>query len=161
MRQGKKQKWILQSPPPLNGYLSKIRFWAQENYWWKKVWPAYCHFKSMHFHIFDIEENDFFMWHTVLIRTTYRAKLIYLCEWSSSEICTTLRMAHTIFNLRISKRWYFVYVVCLYFHLTNQFTNFNYTSTKNAGWILFRLIKLGSHLELIILVKWWIWGGRG
>ena len=31
--------------PPLNGYLSEIRFCAQENMsWWKKVLPAYCHF---------------------------------------------------------------------------------------------------------------------
>ena len=27
--------------PPGHGYLSEIRFWAQENMW-KKVSPAYC-----------------------------------------------------------------------------------------------------------------------
>ena len=35
--------------PPLNGngYVSGVRFWAQEHtYWLKKVLPAYCYFKE-------------------------------------------------------------------------------------------------------------------
>ena len=39
--------------PPLNGYLSVIRFLSQENmsynYWWKKVSPAYIHFNGIEY----------------------------------------------------------------------------------------------------------------